>query len=222
MTHKATDLITVTVLGKTFKACRHCAAHMERTAERFAKRFPKARLYITQGPHNTGVPASAGTHDYCSAFDWTVSGLDYWTAQRWFREQGWAVWYRKQTPGLWIAHLHGLSIGCKARVGIYVPGQIADYYAHKTGMKGHADDPSWFPPDINATRFTYTPEDDMAQYADTLAAIQKDVAAIRTDLKHSRRQQRTTNALLRRVRDLVKGDSALLAEIDAALAAEEA
>jgi hypothetical protein len=48
-----------------------------------------------------------------------------------------------------------VSLGYPGHVGVYVPGQVADYYAHRSGLKGHAPDPTWHPVDIDSTVFDY-------------------------------------------------------------------
>ena len=52
---------------------------------------------------------------------------------------------------------------------MFVPGQISDYYAHRSGLKGHAADTSWHPDDIDSTIFDFPAwqreqEDDMPNY----------------------------------------------------------
>ena len=161
------EVISVTIGGKTFRTCRHCAAHLEDTIDRLAKAHPTARLRIIQPSFNTGVSASAGTHDYCSAFDVEIANLGWWDSQRFLRTCGWAAWFR--FPPAFPLHIHKVSIGCPARVGIYVPGQLDDYRRHALGLKGQHDsgaDTSWFPADIASTIFDYpawlqAKEDDM-------------------------------------------------------------
>jgi hypothetical protein len=41
------------------------------------------------------------------------------------------------------------------RVGVYVNGQIDDYYAHRTGLASGGNDNTWFPPIIRRTIFNY-------------------------------------------------------------------
>jgi hypothetical protein len=43
-----------------------------------------------------------------------------------------------------------------SRVGIYVPGQVTDYYAHRSGLVGSAYDNTWHPDNIKNTIFNYT------------------------------------------------------------------
>lgn len=150
------EVITVTIGGKTFRAGRRTAAHLEWTIERLAKVHPGARLVILQTCYHTGVSASAGTHDKDGVLDVWIEGLPPLTAQRFLRRHGWAAWYRTPIPGLWGPHIHMVSLGVdEDHVGFLVPGQIEDYYHHRTGLKGHAADNSWHPPDIDSTIFDY-------------------------------------------------------------------
>ncbi len=155
------ERITITLGGRTFDAGRRTAAHLQVTHEAFERRFPELQLLIAQPPYNEGVELSAGTHDKDGVPDWYVARggsvlasteADYWATQRFLREQGWAVWFRH--TGSWAHrggwHLHGVSLGCPGPVGIYVPGQIDDYYRHTLGLAGQHDsdlDKSWFPGD---------------------------------------------------------------------------
>lgn len=121
-------------------------------------------LSILQGPYNTTVAASAGTHDFDAVFDWWINGVDPWRQQRFGRAQGGATYYRY--PPRFGNHQHMLVLppwSGKVRgddyadggfeVGVYVPGQLSDYYQGRDGLAGHAPDSSWRPPDIRATIF---------------------------------------------------------------------
>jgi hypothetical protein len=106
-----------------------------------------------QGCYNTGVAASAGTHDFDGVVDVEVENMDWLDGQRFLREHGWAAWYR--FPPKFGNHLHAVSLGCPGPVGIYVPGQVDDYYAHRNGLAGHDRDITWYPADIDSTVFDY-------------------------------------------------------------------
>lgn len=124
-------------------------------------------LYVVQSAFNTGVPASAGTHDYDKVFDVYVirlkSGRKVWVkGQRWLRRLGWADWWRHTgswwNPSSWHHHMVCLSwLIDKCRVGIYVPGQVSDYCAEppRNGLSGHPTDRTWHPENIRATIFDY-------------------------------------------------------------------
>jgi hypothetical protein len=181
------------VFGQAIYMGRRTAAHLDWTKARLAAKHPGARLVIIQGAYNTGIDASAGTHDFDACLDVQIIGLDWWANQRFLRECGWAAWYRY--PPTFPNHVHMISLGYgDAPVGIYIPGQVVDYHEHKTGLVGHAYDPTWHPVDINATVFSYpdyirSQEDDMPTVQDLLdAKINSDAdvraalrAAVRTD-----------------------------------------
>lgn len=152
----AAELITTTIAGRTFRATRRTAAHLQWTIEQLAAKHPGARLVIIQTCYNTGVEASAGTHDYDAVLDVQIVGLDWFTAQGFLRAHGWAAWVRQ--PPTFSFHIHMVSLGYPGRVGIYVPGQVADYYRHALGLKGQHNsgaDNTWHPADIDSTIFNY-------------------------------------------------------------------
>lgn len=165
------QIVTSTLGGKTFRSCRFCAAHLEDTIGRLTRRFANTNLVVIQPPFNDGVDASAGTHDFCSAFDVQIVGWSWLAMQSYLRQRGWAAWYRPELwrdgKRIWGDHIHMVGLGCHGPVGALIPGQIDDYYAHKTGLDGHAPDPSWHPADIDSTIFDFTAwEDAMALTAD--------------------------------------------------------
>lgn len=150
------QITTVTFGGKTFRCSQRTHAHLLWTAERLAELHPGCAVRVIQGSFNDGVAASAGTHDRDAVLDVQIVGLSWWDAQRFLREHGWAAWFR--FPPLFTLHLHMISLGYPGRVGIFVPGQVEDYYRHALGLKGQHDsgsDDSWFPPDIDSTIFDY-------------------------------------------------------------------
>lgn len=114
MTTKAAQgkLITVTRLGKTFKASQRTVAHLDWTIRRLRRRWPHARLQIIQTCYHAGVDASAGTHDFDCTFDVRIVGLPWRLAQRFLRNAGWAAWWRHD--GQWAPrsawHIHMISI----------------------------------------------------------------------------------------------------------------
>lgn len=58
-----TDIITATRLGHTFKASHRTVAWLDWLIADLARAFPRSRLVMFQSCYNTGVAASAGTHD---------------------------------------------------------------------------------------------------------------------------------------------------------------
>jgi hypothetical protein len=171
------QVIDTTLNGVTFRAGRRTAAHLAWTDDE--ARLRGHQLRVIQPCYNTGVAASAGTHDFDGVVDVEVENMDWLDGQRFLREHGWAAWYR--FPPKFGNHIHMVSLGCPGPVGIYVPGQVDDYYAHRNGLKGHAKDLTWQPADIDSTVFDYpayeearemTPEQ-AKQLADTATAVQQ-------------------------------------------------
>lgn len=150
------EVISTTLNGITFRAGRRTAAHLTWTDETL--RSHGTWLRLIQPCYNQSVAASAGTHDYDGCVDVEVEGMSWTAGQAQLRELGWAAWYRPNTPGLWSAHIHMVSLGCPGPVGEFVPGQVDDYYRHALGLKGQhdsGDDASWHPADIDSTVFDY-------------------------------------------------------------------
>lgn len=151
------ELITSTFGGKTFKASRRTFAHLWETQRRLDIVRPGAWIRVIQPCYNTGVEQSKGTHDFDATLDVEIVGWDdWWAEQRFLRECGWADWVRYPPTFSW--HHHMVSLGYTTRVGIYVPGQIDDYYAHAMGLAGqHAagSDDTWHPADIDSTVFRF-------------------------------------------------------------------
>lgn len=166
------DIITGTRCGRTFRASRRTFAHIDYTLVELERLHPGATMVITQGCYNTGVEASAGTHDYDACLDVSIEGLGWWDAQWFLRCCGWAAWYRH--TGTWASrsawHIHMVSLGYTTRVGIYVPAQVDDYYRHALGLKGQhdsGDDASPFPVNIADTTFDFERwEEGMKEYRD--------------------------------------------------------
>ena len=165
------EVIEVTFGGQTFRAGRRTAAHLQWTSERLEAVEPGAQLVVVQPCYNTGVDASAGTHDKDGVLDFAIAGMEWLPAQRFLREHGWGCWYR--FPPAFSHHIHAISLGCPGPLGDFVPGQILDYHNHAFGLAGQHDpgsDKSWFPDDIDATEFDYAAwEADMATPKDWTA-----------------------------------------------------
>lgn len=134
--------ITVTILGETFDAGRRTAAHLLWTIAELAVDHPGAQLVILQTCYHEGVELSAGTHDGDGVFDFTIIGLGWPEGQAWLRAHGWADWWRH--TGAWLGsnawHFHSISLGCPGPVGVFIPGQVSDYYADESGLVGHVVD----------------------------------------------------------------------------------
>lgn len=105
------------------------------------------KVYVVQGSYNTGVGASAGTHDGGGAIDISVRGIDYKKAVRALRDVGFAAWYRPARAGVWGAHIHAVAIG-DAEVSSGAKAQVAEYYAGQDGLAGYNEDTGYRPDPI--------------------------------------------------------------------------
>ena len=176
---KPTDMVKwskLTTGGKTITGSFRTIAHLDDLDILATQRFGVG-IRVFQPPFNTGVPQSAGTHDYDAMLDGQIPGVSWSEQQDFFRANGAFAWYRK--PPTFSHHMHwgvlppqsGVVRGDDFRdngftVGKYVDGgyslygrattsssQLDDYYQHRTGLKGHYKDPSWFPANIRSTIF---------------------------------------------------------------------
>ncbi len=156
--------VPVNIAGLKFDAGNRTSAHLRYTLRRLAKKHPDARVHIAKAcyvkiPPNVEDP-SAGTHDGDGVLDLEFSGIGYPAAERFMRKHGWAAWWRHtgqwEDPSEW--HVHIVSLGCPAKVGGFVPGQVNDYHNHALGLKNQhtpGNDPTWHPKDISKTVFDY-------------------------------------------------------------------
>lgn len=164
--------------GKEIRGTFRTICAMDRINRLCYRRFGVG-LSIIQSDWNTGVSASAGTHDFDACFDVWINGVDPWVAQRFLRRQGFGCWVRK--PPLFGWHIHGFVLPVQegqsrsddfkvhgTKVGVYVDGgystrgrlvtssQIQDYYSHAFGLSGMHNafsDRSWYPKNVSATIF---------------------------------------------------------------------
>lgn len=149
--------------GDIVKGSFRHIAHINRLNNLCKKRFG-VELQIIQPAYNTTVRASAGTHDKDCVIDCWIPGVDPWTQQRFFRRNGLGGWMRH--PPLFGWHYHGFTLpnpegkvrrdDFRTEVGIFVPGQLEDYYNHAFGLaNAHTpgSDHSWFPKNIEGTVF---------------------------------------------------------------------
>lgn len=164
--------------GRTIQGSFRTLCHLNRLNNLALKRFG-VQIIVIQRDWNTGVAASAGTHDYDSTFDLWIPGVNPWRQQRFFRHNGFAGWTRKPPAFGW--HYHGFTLPPREgksisddfkvhgfKVGTYVDGgysrygrlvassQIADYYNHAYGLAGQhgaGSDRTKFPKHIPNTIF---------------------------------------------------------------------
>lgn len=117
---------------------------------------------VIQSAFNVGVEASAGTHDGDACYDLTrLDWRDWRESEHRYRALGGAAWYR--FPPTFTDHIHCVVLGYVdpwkppyvwSGVGVYIPGQVTDYYNRALGLAGQhdpGDDPTWHPDDIDAT-----------------------------------------------------------------------
>lgn len=166
------------IYGKRVTGSFRTICHVDRLDALAQGRFGQG-LAVIQPSYNTGVRASAGTHDYDACLDVYIPGVDWYVAQKFLRANGFACWYRH--PPLFGNHIHGFTLPPREgksisddwkvagfTVGKYVDGgwslygrlvtssQIEDYYRHAFGLAGMhtpGSDKSWFPSNIEATIF---------------------------------------------------------------------
>lgn len=162
--------------GKRVTGSLRTIAHLD-TLDTLARAEFGTGIVVLQPPYNTGVKASAGTHDFDACIDLYIPGVAWRTQEEWFRKHGFACWWRR--PPAFGHHIHGFTLPPREGrevsddfaaggfvVGKYVDGgystagrkytssQVEDYYRRRTGLAGHAADTgSTFPPNIAATIF---------------------------------------------------------------------
>lgn len=164
--------------GKTVFGSFRTICHLNRLNTLAVRRFGR-EIVVLQGPFNTTVAASAGTHDFDACLDVYIPGVGWWDQQRFFRANGFGCWYRH--PPAFGNHIHGFTLPPHSgssvaddfrrhgfKVGIYVDGgystrgglvtssQLLDYYNHAFGLSGmhnKGSDRSWFPRNIESTIF---------------------------------------------------------------------
>lgn len=130
------ELITTSFGGKTFKGSRRTHTHLWETQRVLSIFRDGATIRIIQPCYNTGVVASAGTHDKDAVVDIEILGWDDWYAESDFlRTCGWADWVRDPSQGFpW--HHHMASRGTpNSRLGSLVPAQLDDFNRHALGLK---------------------------------------------------------------------------------------
>lgn len=100
-------------------------------------------FYVVQGSYNSGVGASAGTHDGGGALDLSVYGWDDKFIEYVVREgrrTGFAAWWRKYLPRVWNAHIHAIALN-DPEASSGAKAQMVDYRNRKDGLAGHGADP---------------------------------------------------------------------------------
>ncbi|MEU5566779.1 peptidoglycan-binding domain-containing protein [Micromonospora musae] len=107
-----------------------------------AERLLGWQLTITQGSYNSGVDASAGTHDGGGALDLSVSGLSSATRTevlRRLRTVGFAAWLRTPAQGDWGYHIHAIALADTDQ-STGARNQAGDYYLGRNGLANRGAD----------------------------------------------------------------------------------
>ncbi|MFI5836672.1 peptidoglycan-binding protein [Micromonospora sp. NPDC051300] len=107
-----------------------------------AERLLGRQLGITQGSYNSGVDASAGTHDGGGVLDLSVSGLSSATRTdvlRRLRTVGFAAWLRTPTQGDWGYHIHAVALADTDQ-STGAQNQAGDYYLGRNGLANRGPD----------------------------------------------------------------------------------
>ncbi|MEU4565326.1 peptidoglycan-binding domain-containing protein [Micromonospora sp. NPDC023956] len=107
-----------------------------------AERLLGRQLSITQGSYNSGVGASAGTHDGGGALDLSVSGLSSATRTdvlRRLRTVGFAAWLRTPSQGDWGYHIHAIALADTDQ-STGAQNQAGDYYLGRNGLANRGPD----------------------------------------------------------------------------------
>lgn len=146
-----------TIFGGIVKGSFRTIAHIDRLNNLAVSRFNSV-LAVIQSCYNTGVAASAGTHDKDAVLDVYIPGIGWLVQQRFLRANGFPCWYRHCPEFCGHEHIHGMTLPANGHnfrtpVGIFVPGQLDDYYHDRDGLVHHAPDNTWHPPNIPATAF---------------------------------------------------------------------
>lgn len=177
-----------TIFGGVIKGSRRSVAWLEFIDQECHKKGLVFR--VIQSAYNTGVDASAGTHDFDACYDVFIEGLDWPEMQRFLRARGGGAWWRRPEQGF-SNHIHVIvlpeprgSHDFTKRVGILVPQQVIDYYNHALGLSssvgGHnpGSDPSWHPdPQPIFDHEKFLREDDDMQFNDKIPGTDVTVAA---------------------------------------------
>lgn len=157
---------------------------------------------VIQTAYNTGVAASAGTHDWDDCIDWEIPGVSVFDAQHFARfECGMADWGRTPAQGFPL-HNHGFFLPPGGhvfpfKVGVFIDGgkslgvsgyssQIADYWAEAYGLKDmhyQSADPTPFPSDaaklagiFNLNNYIQKQREINMEYSDWSEASKREMA----------------------------------------------
>lgn len=152
---KPCEVHTVTWNGRTFRAGSLLLAALFAFQDWLDRHHPGLYVYVIQGAYNTGVAASARTHDFDGCVDTLIinrkTGRRVWLrGQHWWRQHHFYCWWRHTLSWALTSswHFHQIVVGIDAArcpIGAFVPGQIADAEQGKTGLVGHFIERTWRP-----------------------------------------------------------------------------
>lgn len=177
-------------------------------------------LTIFQGSYNSGVGASAGTHDGGGAVDLWCATTPVARVVRIMRVVGFAAWYRPAIPGLWGHHVHAIAIGDR-EMSTGARAQVIDYFNGRNGLASHAADSTWRPdpiPTFDYEKAIDVQLDDKLPSGKTVGEALSAVLVMQAQLAKFRESTRERDRRLReRINEIAKGDSVKLRELDALL-----
>lgn len=105
--------------------------------------YSSLEFSFSQGSYNTGVEASAGTHDGGGALDLRTRGLSRNKVDAMveaLRMAGFAAWSRGRGHDSFSPHIHAIAIGDKEAAWL-AKQQMQDYAKGRNGLSNHARDP---------------------------------------------------------------------------------
>lgn len=114
---------------------------------RWAEKKAGFTFGIAQGSYNTGVSASAGTHDGGGTVDFSIRNMSEHrleTMLNALKDAGFAAWHRTIDQGFDSPHVHAVAIGCKDLAPI-AARQVTSFDANKDGLKSNKPDKTYRP-----------------------------------------------------------------------------
>lgn len=98
------------------------------------------QLQLIQGSYNSGVSASAGTHDGGGAMDVWGKGTAHWNSEvAVLRRVGFAAWGRTPSQGPWGYHMHCIAVG-DPELSSGARNQVTSYHNGHNGLAGNGKD----------------------------------------------------------------------------------
>lgn len=110
---------------------------------KLAAKWAGVTITLTQGSYNTGVAASAGTHDGGGVVDINVNAWSSATRARVqlaLRKAGFAAWLRTPADGF-AYHIHACAIGDREMASL-AKSQVQSYFNGRNGLANNGADNS--------------------------------------------------------------------------------